>query len=68
MISLEKIEDSFELPIGTRFYFMGHIYEVVKSDDRRSGCPKCALFDEREICSVCNCDRRYRHDKKNQFL
>ena len=46
MISLEKIEDSFELPIGTRFYFMGRIYEIVKSDDGRSGYPKCALFDD----------------------
>ena len=46
MISIEKIEDSFELPIGTRFYFMGHIYEIVKSDEGRWGCPKCALFDE----------------------
>ena len=58
MISLEKIEDSFELPIGTRFYFMGRIYEIVKSDDGRSGYPKCALFDEHEICSVVNCDKR----------
>lgn len=68
MISIEKIEDSFELPIGTRFYFMGHIYEVVKSDDGRSGCPKCALFDEHEICGVMNCDKRYRHDKKINFF
>ena len=68
MFSIEKIEDSLKLPIGTRFYYMGHIYEIVKSDEGRWGCPKCALFDEIEICSVCNCDRRYRHDKKNQFL
>ena len=68
MFSIEKIEDSLELPIGTRFYYMGHIYEIVKSDEGRWGCPKCALFDEIEICSVCNCDRRYRHDKKINFF
>lgn len=46
MISIEKIEDSLKLPIGSRFYFMGRIYEIVKSDEVRWGCPKCALFDE----------------------
>lgn len=68
MISIEKIEDSLELPIGSRFYYMGHIYEVVKSDEGRWGCPKCALFDEHEICSVMNCDKQYRHDKKINFF
>lgn len=52
MFSIEKIEDSLELPIGSRFYYKGRIYEVVKSDEGRWGCPKCALFDEHEICSV----------------
>lgn len=65
MFSIEKIEDSLELPIGSRFYYKGRIYEVVKSDEGRWGCPKCALFDEHEICSVMNCDKRYRHDKKS---
>ena len=68
MFSIEKIEDSLELPIGTRFYYMGHIYEIVKSDEGRWGCPKCALFDEHEICSVMSCDKRYRHDKKINFF
>ena len=68
MIGVEKIEDSLKLPIGTRFYYMGHIYEIVKSDEGRRSCPKCALFDEIEICSVCNCDRRCRHDKKIDFF
>ena len=71
MISLEKIEDSFELPIGTRFYFMGHIYEVVKSDDGRSGCPKCALFDDlfnNHMYQVCDLQRNERRDEKLIFL
>lgn len=46
MYDFTDIVRSVELPIGTRFYFMGHIYEIVKSDEGRWGCPKCALFDE----------------------
>lgn len=68
MLSIEKIEDSLELPIGTRFYYMGHIYEVIKSDEGRWGCPECSLFDEIEICSVMNCDKQYRRDKKCIFF
>ncbi len=45
MISIEKIEDSLKLPIGTEFYFMGRIYEIVKSDNGRCVSPRCSLFD-----------------------
>ena len=71
MISIEKIEDSLELPIGSRFYFMGRIYEIVKSDDGRCVSPKCSLFDDlfnNPMYQVCELQRNERRDEKLIFL
>lgn len=68
MIGIEEIENSLELPIGTRFYFRDHIYEVAEANKPRMNqlaCSKCAFNkrDKKEICLVMICDS-YRHDKK----
>ena len=66
MGDIEELEYSLELSIGTKFYYWNRLYEVVKSDEGRQGCPKCALFDEYEICSVMNCDKRSQIDFKGR--
>ena len=66
MFSLEKIEDSLELPIGSRFYYKGRIYEVAELEEKWSwGCSKCEFDDDNkeDICEVMNCNY-CRHDKK----
>ena len=68
MVNFENLEDSIELPIGTRFYFRHHIYEVTEANESRTcpwGCSKCAFNtgNEEEICLAMICDG-YRHDKK----
>ena len=70
MFSIEKIEDSLKLPIGTRFYFKDTLLEVAESEDGREWyCAKCALCknDEAELCQIMNCDE-YRHDDKHTFF
>ena len=57
MISIEKIEDSFKLPI--------------KSDDGRCVSPKCSLFDDffnNPLYQVCELQRNERRDEKLIFL
>ena len=68
MIGIEEIEDSLEIPIGTRFYFRNHIYEVAEANEpinNQWDCSECAFNkrDKNEICLVMFCDG-YRHDKK----
>ena len=71
MIRIEKIEDSLKLPIGSRFHFMGRIYEIVKLDDGRCVSPKCSLFDNlfnNPMYQVCELQRNEMRDEKIIFL
>ena len=69
---IEKIKRSLELPIGTRFYFCGRLYEVFESEEENSCCSKCAFFgSEKGLCYVMNCNEKLefygicdRNDKK----
>ena len=56
--NIEKIYNSLELPVGTRFYFRNVLYEVAELGDETWGCPKCGFDNEneREICEVMNCN------------
>lgn len=57
MISIEKIEDSFKLPI--------------KSDEGKLGCPECALLDDffnNPLYQVCELQQNERRDEKLIFL
>ena len=68
MADIEDFECSIELPIGIRFYFWDHIYEVAELEDEIWGCSKCALNKEgvEEICLIMKCDGYdgCRHDQK----
>lgn len=71
MFSIEKIYNSLELPIGTRFHFRNVPYEVVELENEAWGCSECEFDDENdenkeEICEVMNCN--YRQDKKVIFF
>lgn len=76
MYDVETIEYMLDLPIGTRFYFGNHLYEVVESKEGDFCCSKCAFCDsEKELCLAMNCNEgaRYyygyeRHDKKYIFF
>ena len=67
MGDIEELEYSLELPIGTRFYFMNRLYEVIESNSRNC-CQGCAFIDESYdfICQFMNCGGSYyeRLDKK----
>lgn len=67
MVDIENIEGSVELPVGTKFYFFDHLYEVTELDGEDWGCSKCALLKE-DLCGVMNCRRRTRRDKKCIFF
>ena len=67
MADIEDIECCIELPIGIRFYFWDHIYEVAELEDEIWACSKCA-FSEEDICGVMNCGRRHRHDGKCAYF
>ena len=68
MDDIEEIEHSIELPIGSRFYFRNHLYEVIESNSYEC-CQKCAFDNELYdfICQVMNCGGKYysRLDKKS---
>lgn len=82
MVDIEDIEQSVELPIGTRFYFMNRLYEVVEFNSSMSCtecvlydecCIKCAFFDEfmnDPMCKVLKCGGSYseRQDGNNVFF
>lgn len=55
MADIEDFECSIELPIGIKFYFWDHLYEVAELEDEIWGCSKCA-FPKEDICEVMNCD------------
>ena len=61
------IERSLELPIGTRFYFLDCLYEVVELEDNGWGCSQCALAGDEEICEIMKC-KDYRYDGKGVFF
>ena len=67
MGDIEELEYSLELPIGTRFYFMNRLYEVIESNSRNC-CQECAFIDESydPICQFMNCGGSYyeRLDRK----
>ena len=67
MADIEDFECSIELPIGIRFYFWDHIYEVAELEDEIWGCSKCA-FPNEDICVAMNCDRQHRHDGKCTYF
>lgn len=67
MLEIKNIDQSLELPIGTRFYFRNCLYEVVEIEDRKWGCSQCGLSKEEEICEVFNCNY-CRCDNKNIFF
>ena len=67
MADIEDFECSIELPIGIRFYFWDHIYEVAELEDEIWGCSKCA-FPNEDICVAMNCDRRHRRDGKCTYF
>ena len=67
MDDIKEFEYSLELPIGTRFYFMNRLYEVIESNSRNC-CQECAFIDESYdfICQFMNCGGSYyeRLDRK----
>lgn len=62
MYEVEEIEFRLELPIGTRFYFWDHLYEVVESEEGYWCCSKCAFRSEGALCHVMNCNERIEYD------
>lgn len=61
------IEDSLDLPIGTKFYFRDNLFEVAEFKGGVWGCPECAFSpskrNEGGICAVMDCNA-HRHDDK----
>ena len=70
MFELENIGRSLELPIGTRFYFRGRLYEVVELEGDGLGHLQCAFYkrDEEDICKVMICYEDERYDGKNVYF
>ena len=70
MCDFTDIISTVELPIGTRFYFRGCLYEVVELGGGKWDCSQCE-FDNRydeAICEVMNCDKSERHDGKYVYF
>lgn len=64
---IEEIEYSLELPVGTRFYYRNHLYEVIEWEEDKLRCLKCAFFKElfnEPMCQINNCFTFERHDGK----
>ena len=67
MGDIEEIEYSLELPIGTRYYYQNHFYEVVESEEDKFHCLECVFFKElfnEPMCQITKCFGFERHDKK----
>lgn len=65
--SIEAIEDSLDLPIGTKFYFRNNLFEVVEFKEGIWGCPGCAFSiskrNEEEMCNIMECTDSRRDGK-----
>ena len=70
MFELENIGRSMELPIGTRFYFRGSLYEVAELEGEEQVCSQCAFNkrNEEDICKVMICYEDERRDEKRVFF
>ena len=70
MFELENIGRSMELPIGTRFYFRGSLYEVAELEDDGFGHSQCAFYKSNndDICKVMICYEDERYDRKNVYF
>lgn len=65
--SIAAIEDSLDLPIGTKFYLRDSLFEVAEFKEGIWGCPGCAFSiskrNEEEMCTIMECTDS-RHDGK----
>ena len=52
-----------ELAIGTKFYYNGRPYKVVKIEDEYDKCSECDISHHE--CSMFNCASASRQDGKN---
>ena len=67
MGDIEELEYSLELPIGTKFYYLNRLYEVVEPKRKELCCLECAFWKEiidDPMCQVMNCGG-HNHSKKH---